>query len=191
VKFLNANKETLHAKPVVFQRERDDVAVDVAFQYNDTYAESLLSLRQQHQHARGWYAPRRFPLGAHAHAQRTTPRPRASPRASRPTSAGEDVREGLVAVVSVKMQNPQFERSDQGPSSATARSTGAVETVVGEGLREYFEENPSVVAQDRREDDLGGRALARRPARRAISRAARAILDGGALPGKLADCSFE
>jgi DNA gyrase subunit B len=102
---------------------------------------------------------------------------------------GEDVREGLVAVVSVKMQNPQFEGQTK-TKLGNSEIKGAVETVVGEGLREFFEENPPVARKI--VEKMIAAARAREAARKARDLARRkTILDGGSLPGKLADCSFD
>src|SRR5262249_33934224 len=102
---------------------------------------------------------------------------------------GEDVREGLVAVISIKMQNPQFEGQTK-TKLGNSEIKGAVETVVGEGLREHFEENPSVARKI--VEKMIAAARAREAARKARDLARRkTILDGGSLPGKLADCAFD
>jgi DNA gyrase subunit B len=102
---------------------------------------------------------------------------------------GEDVREGLVAVISIKMQNPQFEGQTK-TKLGNSEIKGAVEGVVGEGLREYFEENPSVARKI--VEKMIAAARAREAARKARDLARRkTILDGGSLPGKLADCAWD
>ena len=188
VKFLNTNKETLHNKPVVFQRERDNVAVDVAFQYNDTYSESLLSFvnnintHEGGTHVGGFRSALTRTLVNYAKTEGLT-------KSLKADIGGEDVREGLVAVVSVKMQNPQFEGQTK-TKLGNSEIKGAVETVVGEGLREYFEENPSVARKI--VEKMISAARAREAARKARDLARRkTILDGGSLPGKLADCAFD
>ena len=108
VKYLNTNKETLHAKPVVFSRERDNVSVEVALQYNDTYAETLLSFVNNINtieggtHVGGFRSALTRTLVNYANREGHTKKLNAD-------IGGEDVREGLVAVISIKMQNPQFE----------------------------------------------------------------------------------
>jgi len=142
VKYLNTNKETLHAKPVVFSRERDNVSVEVALQYNDTYAETLLSFVNNINtieggtHVGGFRSALTRTLVNYANREGHTKKLNAD-------IGGEDVREGLVAVISIKMQNPQFEGQTK-TKLGNSEIKGAVETVVGEGLREHFEENPSV-----------------------------------------------
>ncbi len=187
VKFLNTNKEVLH-KPVVFARERDNVAVEISLQYNDTYAETLLSFVNNINtieggtHVGGFRSALTRTLVNYAKSEGLM-------KSLKADIGGEDVREGLVAVISVKMQNPQFEGQTK-TKLGNSEIKGAVETVVGEGLREYFEENPSVARKI--VDKMISAARAREAARKARDLARRkTILDGGSLPGKLADCSFD
>jgi DNA gyrase subunit B len=188
VKFLNTNKETLHAKPVVFSRERDNVAVEVALQYNDTYGETLLSFvnnintTEGGTHVGGFRSALTRTLVNYANREGHTKKLNAE-------IGGEDVREGLVAVISIKMQNPQFEGQTK-TKLGNSEIKGAVEGVVGEGLREYFEENPSVARKI--VEKMIAAARAREAARKARDLARRkTILDGGSLPGKLADCAWD
>jgi len=188
VKYLNMNKETLHSKPVVFSRERDNVSVEVAFQYNDTYSETLLSFVNNINtieggtHVGGFRSALTRTLVNYAKGEGLTKNLKAD-------IGGEDVREGLVAVVSVKMQNPQFEGQTK-TKLGNSEIKGAVETVVGEGLREFFDENPSVARKI--VEKMIAAARAREAARKARDLARRkTILDGGSLPGKLADCAFD
>ena len=188
VKFLNTNKETLHAKPVVFSRERDNVAVEVALQYNDTYGETLLSFVNNINtieggtHVGGFRSALTRTLVNYANREGHTKKLNAE-------IGGEDVREGLVAVISIKMQNPQFEGQTK-TKLGNSEIKGAVEGVVGEGLREYFEENPSVARKI--VEKMIAAARAREAARKARDLARRkTILDGGSLPGKLADCAWD
>jgi DNA gyrase subunit B len=188
VKYLNTNKETLHAKPVVFSRERDNVVVEVALQYNDTYAETLLSFVNNINtieggtHVGGFRSALTRTLVNYANREGHTKKLSAD-------IGGEDVREGLVAVISIRMQNPQFEGQTK-TKLGNSEIKGAVETVVGEGLREYFEENPSVARKI--VEKMIAAARAREAARKARDLARRkTILDGGSLPGKLADCAWD
>ncbi len=188
VRFLNTNKETLHAKPVVFSRERDNVSVEVAIQYNDTYTETLLSFVNNINtieggtHVGGFRAALTRTLVNYANREGHTKNLKAD-------IGGEDVREGLTAVISVKMQNPQFEGQTK-TKLGNSEIKGAVETVVGEGLREHFEENPSVARKI--VEKMIAAARAREAARKARDLARRkTILDGGSLPGKLADCAWD
>ncbi len=188
VKFLNTNKDVLHAKPVVFARERDNVSVEIAIQYNDSYTESLLSFVNNINtveggtHVGGFRSALTRTLVNYANREGLT-------KGLKADIGGEDVREGLVAVVSVKMQNPQFEGQTK-TKLGNSEIKGAVETVVGEGLREFFEETPSVARKI--VEKMIAAARAREAARKARDLARRkTILDGGSLPGKLADCAFD
>ncbi len=188
VKFLNQNKETLHAKPIVFARERDNVFVEVALQYNDSYAETLLSFVNNINtieggtHVGGFRAALTRTLTNYANREGLTKKVGAE-------VSGEDVREGLAAVISIKMQNPQFEGQTK-TKLGNSEIKGAVESVVGEGLREYFEENPSIARKV--VEKMIAAARAREAARKARDLARRkTILDGGSLPGKLADCAWD
>jgi len=188
VKYLNANKNTLHSKPVFFSRERENVSVEVALQYNDSYSETLLSFVNNINtieggtHVGGFRSALTRTLTNYAAREGLTKNVKAE-------VTGEDVREGLTAVVSVKMQNPQFEGQTK-TKLGNAEIKGAVESVVGEGLRDFFEENPPIARKI--VDKMVQAARAREAARKARDLARRkTILDGGSLPGKLADCAFD
>ena len=189
VKYLNQNKEVLHSKPVYFARERDgNVSVEVAFQYNDGYTEAVFSFVNNINtieggtHLIGFRSALTRTLTNYAEREGLTKNLKA-------TVTGEDVREGLTAIVSIKMQNPQFEGQTK-TKLGNSEIKGIVESVVGEGLREFFEENPSVARKII--EKMLAAARAREAARKARELARRkTILDGGALPGKLADCAFD
>ncbi len=188
VKYLNQNKEPLHSKPVYLARERDNVSVEVAFQYNDSYAEALLSFVNNINtveggtHVGGFRSALTRTLVNYANREGFT-------KSIKADIGGEDVREGLTAVVSIKMQNPQFEGQTK-TKLGNNEIKGAVESVVGEGMREYFDENPPVARKI--VEKMLAAARAREAARKARELARRkTILDGGALPGKLADCAFD
>ena len=189
VKYLNQNKEVLHAKPVVFSRERDHVAVDIALQFNDSYAESVhtfvnnINTVEGGTHLIGFRAALTRTLTHYAEKEGMTRNQKGV------QVTGEDVREGLTAVISVKMQNPQFEGQTK-TKLGNSEVKGIVESIVGEGLREHFEENPSVARKV--VDKMLAAARAREAARKARELARRkSILDGGSLPGKLADCAWD
>ena len=188
VKYLNQNKDVLHARPVSFSRERDSVAVDVSIQYNDGYVESVYSFVNNINtveggtHLIGFRSALTRTLTNYAEREGMT-------KSSKASVTGEDVREGLTAVISVKMQNPQFEGQTK-TKLGNSEVKGIVESIAGEGLREYFEENPSVARKII--DKMLAAARAREAARKARELARRkTILDGGSLPGKLADCAFD
>ena len=186
VKYLNENKTVLHPNPISFARERDRVQVEVALQYNDAYVESVFSFVNNINTIEGGT----HLIGFRAALTRTinnyAEREGLAKNLKDVSLGGDDVREGLTAVVSVKLPEPQFE----GQTKAKLGNTevkGTVESVVGEGLRTFFEENPPVARKI--VEKCIATARAREAARKARDLARRkSILDSGALPGKLADC---
>ena len=188
VKYLNQNKEVLHGKPVFFARERDQVAAEIALQYNDTYAESVhcfvnnINTIEGGTHLIGFRSALTRTLTNYAEKEGLA-------RNSKVSASGEDVREGLTAVLALKMQNPQFEGQTK-TKLGNSEVKGIVESIVDEGLREFFEENPSVARKI--VEKMLAAARAREAARKARELARRkSILDGGSLPGKLADCALD
>jgi DNA gyrase subunit B len=188
VKYLNQNKEVLHSKPVVFARERDNVSVEVALQYNDTYTESMhsyvnnINTVEGGTHLIGFRSALTRTLTNYAAKEGLAQRAKVE-------VSGDDVREGLVAVISVKMQDPQFEGQTK-TKLGNSEVKGLVESIVGEGLREFFDETPSVARKI--VEKMLAAARAREAARKARELARRkTILDGGSLPGKLADCAWD
>ena len=188
VKYLSQNKEVLHAKPVFFSRDRDSTSVQVAFQYNDSYQESVhafvnnINTIEGGTHLIGFRSALTRTLSNYAQKEGMTARAKVE-------VTGDDVREGLTAVISVKMQDPQFEGQTK-TKLGNSEIKGIVESIVGEGLREFFDENPPVARKI--VDKMLAAARAREAARKARELARRkSILDGGSLPGKLADCAFD
>jgi DNA gyrase subunit B len=188
VKYLNQNKEALHAKPVFFSRERDGLVVEIALQYNDSYAESVhsfvnnINTVEGGTHLIGFRSALTRTLTNYAEKEGMAQRAKVG-------VSGEDVREGLTAVISIKMQNPQFEGQTK-TKLGNSEVKGVVESIVGEGLREFFDETPPVARKI--VEKMLAAARAREAARKARELARRkSILDGGSLPGKLADCAFD
>jgi len=185
VEYLNANKETLHRPPLYFTRSKNGTAVEVALQYNNSYNENVFSYannintREGGTHLMGFRAALTRTVNEYARANKIFK--------TETKLGGEDLREGLVAIVSVKLPDPQFEgqtKTRLGNSSIR----GLIESMVSEGLSEYFEENPIVATTI---VEKAGEALrAREAARKAkeLTRRKNALGSGG-LPGKLADCS--
>ncbi|HUE80859.1 MAG TPA: DNA topoisomerase (ATP-hydrolyzing) subunit B [Pyrinomonadaceae bacterium] len=183
VKHLNKNKSTLHDKPIYFEKESESLSIEVAIQYNDGYDEKVYSFANNintvdgGSHLSGFRSSFTRTINAYAQSSGLAKNFKGS-------LTGDDVREGLVAVISVKLPQPQFEGQTKGKLNSDVK--GAVESFLNERLTEYFEQNPPVARK------IVGKALDAARAREA-ARKAREIVRKGAmgstmLPGKLADC---
>ncbi|HEX3113166.1 MAG TPA: DNA topoisomerase (ATP-hydrolyzing) subunit B [Candidatus Eisenbacteria bacterium] len=188
VKYLNENKTVLHPTPISHSRERDKVIVEFALQYNDGYVENVFSFVNNINTVEGGT----HLIGFRAALTRTinnyAEREGMLKNLKDLSLGGDDVREGLTAVISVKLPEPQFE----GQTKAKLGNTevkGIVESVVGEGMRTCFEEQPQIAKKII--EKCIATARAREAARKARDLARRkSILDSGSLPGKLADCQL-
>src|SRR5581483_11782802 len=185
IKHLNRGKNVLHEKPIYMEAERDQVAMEIALQYNDGYSENVFSFANNITTVDG---------GTHLSGFRTAltrtinyaGKQLGSFKDEKETLTGDDVREGLVAVVSVKLPQPQFEGQTKGKLNSDI--AGVVQAFVNERLGAYFEQNPPVARKIINKAIEAARA--REAARKARDLTRRkGALDGGGLPGKLADCS--
>jgi DNA gyrase subunit B len=183
VKHLNKNKSVLHDKPLYFERVGDSLSIEVAIQYNDAYDEKVYSFANNINtvdggtHLSGFRSALTRTINAYAQSSGLA-------KNFKTALSGDDVREGLVAVISVKLPQPQFEGQTKGKLNSDVK--GAVESFLNERLTEYFEQNPAVAKK------IVGKAIDAARARDA-ARKAREIVRKGAigstmLPGKLADC---
>ncbi len=187
VEFLNENKNTLHKSPIYFAGERNGIKVEVALQYNDGYQENIftfvntISTHEGGTHLIGFKAGLTKTLNAYGQKSNIF-------KNGKFTLTGDDVREGLTAVLSVMMENPQFEGQTK-TKLGNSEVRGIVESIVNDGLSEYFEENPTVARSIIEKCILAARS--REAARRAreLTRK-KSALETGMLPGKLADCSL-
>jgi len=172
VSHLNKNKDLLFPKPICFTGKKDDIEVDVALQYNDGYTEKTIT-RIINDYARNNLLPNGKKL---------------SLKEGENNLSGNDVREGLTAVISVKLLNPQFEGQTK-TKLGNSEVRGVVTYVVGEGLNNFLNENPSVSKKilAKSISALSAREAARKA--RNLIRQKNGILGLGTLPGKLADCS--
>ncbi|MGC9327878.1 MAG: DNA topoisomerase (ATP-hydrolyzing) subunit B [Candidatus Hinthialibacter sp.] len=193
VKYLNKNKNVLNNKPIYFYKERDIngdknemVSVEIAMQYNDSYQENIFSFannintREGGTHLAGFRS---------ALTRSTNDYIKKNDLLKKNDSpiTGEDLREGLTAVISVKISNPQFEGQTK-TKLGNSEVKGLVESIVNDGLSEFFEENPTVAKKIAQK--VISASQAREAARKARNLARRKnVLEGGGLPGKLADCS--
>ncbi len=188
VTYLNENKETVHRKVVFFTGESDEGAAEIAMQWNSSYQESVhsfannINTREGGSHMSGFRSALTRTLNKYA-------RDHSLLKEKDDNLSGEDVREGLTAVISVKLREPQFEGQTK-TKLGNPGMAGFVESVVNAGLAEFLEENPSearavimksVQAQRAREAARKARDLTRR----------KSALENSTLPGKLADCSVK
>jgi DNA gyrase subunit B len=185
VRHINRNKEALHDRPIYTERREGSTSVEVALQYNDSYTENVLAFANNintvdgGSHVTGFRAALTGSLNDWA-------RKAGILKDSDPNLTGDDVREGLTAVISVKLTDPQFEGQTKA-KLGNAEVKGQVQAAVGDALAQYLEENPG----DGRRiiDKCLTAARAREAARKARDLVIRkGALDGLSLPGKLADC---
>jgi DNA gyrase subunit B len=186
VAYLNKSKEPLYENILYFEGEKNNVYVEVSFQHNDSYNESVFSFvnnintPEGGTHLVGFRNAITKTFNDYARSAKLL-------KDSEPNLTGEDIREGLTAIVSVKIEDPQFEgQTKQKLGNSEAR--GAVDSIVSEQLTYFLEQNPviaksicekSILAQRAREAARKARDLTRR----------KTALEGMSLPGKLADCS--
>ncbi len=188
VTYLNENKDTVHRKVVFFSGESEEGAAEVAMQWNSSYQESIhsfannINTREGGSHMSGFRSALTRTLNKYA-------RDHGLLKEKEDNLSGEDAREGLTAVISVKLRDPQFEGQTK-TKLGNPGMAGAVESMVNAGLSEFLEENPSearavimkaVQAQRARDAARKARDLTRR----------KSALENSTLPGKLADCSVK
>jgi DNA gyrase subunit B len=195
VEYLNENKTPLFRKPIHFQRSRDGVEVEAALQYNDSYSESVYSYVNNINtieggtHLTGFRTALTRSINHYAHKNNLIKvRGKNGKNGNGVTLMGDDSREGLTAVISVRVADPQFEGQTK-TKLGNSEVKGIVESITNEFLGEFFEENPPVGRKI--VDKLVQAAMAREAARKAKELTRRkTALDSAALPGKLADCSM-
>jgi len=185
VRHMNRNKETLTQRPIYVERREGSTTVEVALQYNDTYTENVLAFANNintvdgGSHVTGFRAALTSSLNDWARKAGVL-------KDNDPNLSGDDVREGLTAVISVKLVEPQFEGQTKA-KLGNAEVKGQVQTVVSDGLTQYLEENPGDGRRIIEKCLTASRAReAARKARDLVIR--KGALDGLSLPGKLADC---
>ena len=183
---LNRNKNPLHKKAIYFVKEKDKISVEIAMQYNDSYAENIFSFANNINTTEGGTHLTGFKSALTRTANQYC-RKKNLLKDSSASLSGDDVREGLTAVISVKLPNPQFEGQTK-TKLGNGEVEGIAESVVNESLGAFFEENPSVAKKIIEKSVLAARAReAARKARELTRR--KSALESGSLPGKLADCS--
>jgi DNA gyrase subunit B len=182
---LNRNKKTLHPDPIYVSGEKDDTIVEVALQYNDGYAETVLCYANNINNIEGGTHLTGF-RGALTRTINKYAEDKGLLKNAKVSLSGEDTREGLIAVISVKLRDPKFEGQTKTKLGNTDVK-GIVETLLNEKLGSFFEENPSVARKIIEKTVEAARAReAARKARELTRR--KSALESGSLPGKLADC---
>ena len=196
VKYLNHGKQVMHTPPIYFQRAKtysrpgesgeEEFQIEVAMQYNDSYVENLfafannINTRDGGTHVSGFRSAITRTLNTYAKKNDLLKKFKGD------TLTGDDMREGLVAIISTKVMNPQFEGQNKG-KLLNMEIQGLTESLVSEALMEYLEENPRTASKII--EKIIGAAQARLAARRARDIVRKSAMEGGSLPGKLADCS--
>jgi DNA gyrase subunit B len=186
VKYLNHNKEVLHEQPIYVEGQRDMIQVEVALQYNDSYSENIFSFANNintHEggtHESGFKSALTRIINDYARKNNMI-------KDNNSNLSGDDVREGLTAIISVKIPEPQFEGQTK-TKLGNSEVRGIVESLFAEKLQEFMEENPAVSRRVLEKALQASRAReAARKARELTRR--KSALEVSALPGKLADCS--
>lgn len=186
VDYLNENKSTIFKKPIHFRKVKDNVDVEIALQYNDGYSESVhsyvnnINTIEGGTHLTGFRTA--LTRSVNAYASKYKPQ-----KKEQFTITGDDCREGLTAVISAKVREPQFEGQTK-TKLGNSEVRGIVESIVNEHLGAFFEENPPIARKVIEKCTVA--ATAREAARKARELTRRkTALDSASLPGKLADCS--
>ncbi|CAB1255627.1 DNA topoisomerase (ATP-hydrolyzing) subunit B [Clostridium sp. MT-14] len=186
VTYLNRNKQTIHKAPVYIEGKKEDYSVEIAIQYNDGYTENIFSFANNIDtveggtHLAGFKSALTRVLNDYAKKFGIL-------KENDKNLSGEDIREGLTAVISVKLVDPQFEGQTK-TKLGNSEMRGIVDSILGEGLNNFLQENPQVAKIILDKSLMASRAReAARKARELTRR--KSILENTSLPGKLADCS--
>jgi DNA gyrase subunit B len=186
VQYLNRSKNLIHPKVITFAKERDGVEAEIAFQYTDTYNENLLCYANNIHtieggtHLSGFRSALTRTVNAYAKANKLI-------KEDKDALSGDDIREGLTAVLSVKLARPQFEGQTK-TKLGNGEVEGIVASIVNDELATFLEENPPIARKIIEKAVVAARARdAARKARDLTRR--KGALDSASLPGKLADCS--
>jgi DNA gyrase subunit B len=186
VEHLNRNKSPLHSDVIYFEREKEGTVVEIAMQYSDAFNETIFSFANNINtieggtHLSGFRSALTRTVNAYAKSNKLI-------KDDKQSMGGDDIREGLTAVISVKISEPQFEGQTK-TKLGNGEVEGIVQQVVNDELGTYFEENPSVARTIIEKAVVAARARAAARKARDLARR-KGALESGGLPGKLADCS--
>ncbi|EGT4144182.1 DNA topoisomerase (ATP-hydrolyzing) subunit B [Clostridium perfringens] len=185
VSYLNRNKEVLHDEPIYVEGLKDGIAVEVSLQYHDGFNENIFTFANNIDTVEGGTHLAGFKT-ALTRVMNDYGRRFGHLKESDKNLSGDDIREGLTAVVSVKISEPQFEGQTK-TKLGNSEARSAVDSISGEGISTFLEENPEVGKIIIEKALLASRA--REAARRARELTRKSVLERSSLPGKLADCS--
>jgi len=186
VEHLNQRKTPVHPKPIYFEAQKDQCVVEIAMQWNEGYAESIFSFANNINTHDGGTHVTGFKSALTRVLNNFLQNQGLSKSLKEENLEGEDIREGLTAVISIKIPDPQFEGQTKG-KLGNSEVEGLVKSVVGEKLNQLFEENPAIGRKIGNKIVEAARArIAARNARNLVRR--KSALEIGSLPGKLADC---
>ncbi len=187
VSYLNKGKQPLYEDIIYCEGDKDDIHVEVSLQHNDSYTENTYSFvnniitPEGGTHLEGFKRALTKTFNDYAREHKML-------KENEPNLSGEDIREGLTAIISIKIGEPQFEgQTKQKLGNSEAR--GAVDSIFSEQLTYFLEQNPSVAKIICEKSLLAQRAREAARKARDLTRSRKTALDGGGLPGKLADCS--
>lgn len=194
VKYLNKNKDVLFKNPIYIYGKKDDIEVEIALQYNDAYLENILSFannintEEGGSHLAGFKAAITRVVNDYARSSIVSNFKKFTLKEDEDNLSGSDVREGLTAVVSVKLMNPQFEGQTK-TKLGNSEVRGVVSSIATESLNSFFNENPEITKKvlSKSISALQAREAARKA--RNLIRQKNGLSLSSSLPGKLADCS--
>ena len=188
VEHLNRNKEVINPEPVYFNGTKDTTVVEIALQYNTSYRENIYSFVNNINTEEGGTHLAGF-KSALTRAANDFARRQGIIKNNEDNLVGEDIREGLTCVISIKLREPQFEGQTK-TKLGNSEVRGIVDSIVSEGLSEYFEENPVISKKIIEKSIMASRAREAARKARELTRRKNA-LEVSSLPGKLADCSVK
>lgn len=186
VEYLNRNKETVHREPIYIEGNKEDYSVEIAVQYNDGYTENIFSFANNIDTIEGGTHLAGF-KSALTRVFNDYAKKFGILKENDKNLSGEDIREGLTAVISVKLTDPQFEGQTK-TKLGNSEVRGIVDSIVGEGVSHFLEENPQVAKSIVDKGLMAARAREAAKKARELTRR-KSVLESTSLPGKLADCS--